>query len=125
MKPPDESLVSVLPPGGAASITVSVLDEITKRITPRMIAVGIEQLLNAKLSNGQPDVRAIESGIKLYLNYTVGLPVQRQEIITKKLTGPTMDQLLSTQAGIDTLRRLLAKADAKASETAPIKGDAK
>ena len=59
------------------------------------IAAKIRELINATrpTKNGDiPDTRSIECGIKLYMSYTIGLPVQRQEIITKQI-DETEDEL--------------------------------
>lgn len=102
-----------LPPGGAAALTPAIIAAITALVSPQDIAEGIRKLLDAKLSNGQGDVRAIESGIKLYLNYTVGLPVQRvEETQTRVNVNVDPEKLLSNPASLEAIARKLRGTEA-------------
>ena len=102
-----------MPPGGAAALTPRVMEAILSRITPEDIADGIRSLLDAKLSNGQTDARAVESGIKLFLNYTVGLPVQRvEETQTRVNVSLDPEKLLSNPATLEAIARKLRGTEA-------------
>jgi hypothetical protein len=95
-----------------AAITPAVLSAIIRDITPDDIAMGLRQMMDAKLANGQPDVRAIESAIKIYLSWTVGLPVQRQIIEQHKMvTAKPTAAMLANPETRAMLRRLLDDAD--------------
>lgn len=77
------------------------------------IAMCIADMLHAELSNGQPDWRGRESACKLWLSYVVGLPVQRQEIVTHKVSGQVdAASLLSNPATLDAIVRRLAGTEA-------------
>lgn len=78
------------------------------------IITGIKEMLGALLSNDKPDWRAREIGIKLWLSYVIGLPVQRQHVIQERITtAPTVDTLLQNPATLDALERMLAAARAQ------------
>jgi len=69
-------------------VNQALVDELTRRFTPDLIADKIQDLLEAKrvVGKGGPlvdDARATESGLKLMLAYAIGLPVQRQEQIVR------------------------------------------
>ena len=99
--------------GNPAALTPAVMTAIARKVSPERIADCIAMLLEAELSNGQPDVRAIESGIKLYLNYMVGMPVQRQEIVTHKVTSSIDPKsLLANPATLDAIVRQLEGSEA-------------
>jgi len=69
-------------------ISKEVVVALARKIAPDLIAEKIEALLHATRPTkyGEAaDVRAMEAGIKLYLAYAVGLPTQRQEIVTVNL----------------------------------------
>ncbi len=81
-------------------------------VTVEEIGQRIRLLLDAKLSNNQPDVRAIEAGLKLWLSYVIGLPVQRQEIVQHRITsGGSLADLLADPAAKQALRKALDDAD--------------
>ncbi len=61
------------------------------------------------MSNGAPDWRGRESGVKLWLSYVVGLPVQRQEIVTHKVSSiGDSKALLRSPATLEAISRQLA-----------------
>ena len=68
-----------------------------------------------------PDVRAMEAGIKLYLAYAVGLPVQRQELVTVAINADSMtglrERLKSSPAMRDALAGLLAEVAEESTKT--------
>lgn len=104
-------------------LSVTAVRLIAERIPPEKIAAKIEQMLEAKLVNNQPDWRAVEIGLKLYLSYTVGLPVQRQEIVQHKITSPaTLTAMLTDPEAIEALQRQIDAA--RAATAKPVKAAA-
>ena len=82
---PDEKLAKI---DGSSPVAPSAIREMMQLIPPSRIAERIDFLLNATRETGRgkhlreiPDTRAIEVGVKLYLSYVEGLPVQRIEQI--------------------------------------------
>lgn len=73
-----------------SQINREVLAAVARECPPDDIAAGIKRLLNTRRYNKDgvdigPDTRALEAGCKLALAYSVGLPVQRQEILSVAL----------------------------------------
>lgn len=60
----------------------NIVERLVAEIPETEIVSKIREMLNAsyvtKSGKEHPDYRAREAGIKLYLSYTVGLPLQRQ-----------------------------------------------
>ncbi len=93
----------------AKGVSPAVLEAINAKIEPDEIANAIREMLDATLASGLPDWRAREIAIKTYLSYTVGLPVQRQEIIQHRIVSkPDAGKLLSTPSALEALARSLA-----------------
>jgi hypothetical protein len=96
-------------------ITKEVVVALARKVHPDAIADRIHELINAKRetkSGGSiPDVRAMEAGIKLYLAYVVGLPVQRTEAVNVNLDAASAagleDRLRKSPALRATFRRIL------------------
>lgn len=82
------------------------------RFPPERIAAQLEELLVAttidRYGNERPDMRAREAGLKLVLNYTVGVPVTRSEHVEVKVEA-TQDQAQALIAGSRSLRAQLTK----------------
>lgn len=104
------------------AISQSFILAINACITPKRVAESISGLLGAtrELKSGAvlPDYRAQEAGVRLYLAYTIGLPVQRQEIITVAVDSDNndgmMERLKSSPAARAALRKALDAAEAPA-----------
>jgi hypothetical protein len=81
-------------------------------VTPASeVADKIGELIRAR-RNGEPDTRAVEVGLKLWLSYVIGLPVQRQHVINEKLvTAKPTKAMLANPETRAMLRRLLDDAD--------------
>lgn len=111
MKPPGDSLG--LAHVNAATLTPKIMSAIADRVTPETIGEAILELLNAVMANDKPDWRAREAGIKLYLNYMVGMPTQRQEI-TETRVNVSMDpeKLLGNPATLEAIARKLRGTEA-------------
>lgn len=104
------------------AINKEVVLAIARKISPERIANKINELLDMTrtLKDGSeiPDVRAREAGVKLALAYMVGLPTQRQEIISVSVDADSSaglkDRLAASPALRAALRRSLDDADSKA-----------
>ena len=102
-----------------ASISRELMDAIAHEIEPTEIAKCIRELITAtrELKNGTvlPDTRAMESGVKLYLAYMIGLPVQRIENLNVNVDAETeeglTDRLAKSPALRQSFRRVLSKAE--------------
>lgn len=106
-------------------INKEVVLALARRVSPDVIAAKIESLMNmTRPTKYGPaaDVRAMESGIKLYLAYVIGLPTQRQEVISVTLDADSMvglrERLKASPAMRQTLAGLLeeVEGDAEARE---------
>ncbi len=96
----------------AKGVSPAVLEAINSKVSPDDIAEAIRDMLDATLANGQKDWRAVEIAVKTYLAYTVGLPIQRQEVVTHKIISkPSPERLLNTPGAADALVRTLPAAD--------------
>jgi hypothetical protein len=104
-----------------SAISKSFINAINHCISPERVAESISSLLTAtRFSKGEgeiPDYRAQEAGAKLYLAYTIGLPVQRQEVVTVNVDADSengmMDRLAKSPALRAALRKALDAADDK------------
>lgn len=97
-----------------------VLSHLAAAIPAATIIDGINKLLEAtfvtKSGKKHPDFRAREAGLKLWLNYLVGLPIQRQIIATAaspESRTAAWDRLLQSPAARAEIRRMLDDADNK------------
>jgi len=107
-----------------SSISQAFIVAVSECVTPERVAESVNQLLGAKrvTKTGAefPDYRAIEAGIKLYLAYTIGLPVQRQEVVTVNVDADTeagmMDRLAKSPALRASFRKILDAADSAVIE---------
>jgi hypothetical protein len=87
------------------------------------VAKTIASLMTAKLVRKDgveyPDIRAQEAGVKLWLAYMVGMPVQRQEVVTVNLDADSeagmVDRLRSSPALRAQLRKILDSVDDSAA----------
>lgn len=103
-----------------SSISQAFIVAVSECVAPERVAEAVGQLLTAKrltkAGAEYPDYRAMEAGIKLYLAYTIGLPVQRQEVVTVNVDADTeagmMDRLAKSPALRAALRKALDAADA-------------
>ena len=92
-------------------VTPALIKHLADRFTPEMIGDKIEELLNAthvtRLGQRIADNRAQEAGVKLLLSYMIGLPVQRQEIIS--LNFDSLEELQRRAQQSPALRAALAR----------------
>ena len=97
-----------------SSISQAFIVAVSECVTPQRVAESVNELLSAKritkLGQEFPDYRAMEAGIKLYLAYTIGLPVQRQEVITVNVDAETEDGMADRLSKSPALRAALRKA---------------
>ena len=91
----------------------ALLGKLADLVPPEVIAAKIMEMLDAEIENARgqtyPDWRAREAGIKLYLSYQLGMPVQRQIVVneTRESTGQTLERLLASPASRRALQSVL------------------
>lgn len=102
-----------------SDLSRAALESLTSQVPSDDVIGTLAAMLVAETPQGNPDWRARENAVKLWLSYVVGLPVQRQEIVQHKVTSarPTL-AMLSDPATRSALRQLLADAEAQASKEA-------
>jgi hypothetical protein len=97
----------------ASDVGPALLGKLAELVPPAVIAAKVQEMLEAELKNARgeyyPDWRAREAGIKLYLSYMIGMPVQRQIVVSeqRESTGQTLDRLLASPASRRALRSVL------------------
>lgn len=67
------------------TINKEVVVALARVVSPETIGKKIKEMLDMTRPTRYgpaPDVRAMEAGVKLWLAYTAGLPLQRQEIVS-------------------------------------------
>lgn len=107
--------------GTRGAVTEKIIRLITERLPPEKIAEKLDELIHATrmTKHGEViDTRSVEAGVKLWLAYAIGLPVQRSEAITVALDADSTvgieERLAKSPALREQLRRSLAAADAAA-----------
>ena len=103
----------------AGAMSRELVAAIAKVISPQRIAEAINEMLHAKreLKNGTilPDTRAQEAGVKFYLQYMIGLPVQRVEQVTVNVDADAeaglSERLTKSPALRLSLKRAIEKAE--------------
>jgi hypothetical protein len=106
------SAIAPMIPADNPALSARSITEMINRVPLDTVVGTLQKLLDATQRDGFPDWRARTDGIKLWLSYVIGLPVQRQEIVTHKLTSakPTAAMLANPETRA-MLRRLLDDAD--------------
>ena len=99
-------------------INKEVVIALAREVAPDLVAQKIRQLLDMTRmtkAGEVPDVRAMESGIKLYLAYAVGLPTQRSEVISVNVDADSAvgmeERLRNSPALRDLFRKMLDRVD--------------
>lgn len=100
-------------------INKEIVVAMANKVAPDDIAAKVYELIHAKRETKGgamiPDVRSMEAGIKLYLSYVVGLPIQRSEVVTVNLdadsTTGLAERLRNSPALRETFRRILDAAE--------------
>ncbi|MDR1190654.1 MAG: hypothetical protein LBK60_03180 [Verrucomicrobiales bacterium] len=101
--------------GNPANVTPALVRHLAEHFTVERIRGKIDELLEAThvTQGGRviPDNRAREAGLKLLLAYLIGLPVQRQEILTGTVEPlETLERRLRNSPALrQTLTRMLAE----------------
>jgi len=103
----------------AGAVSRELVAAIAQVISPQRIAEAINEMLSAKreLKNGTvlPDTRAQEAGVKFYLQYMIGLPVQRVEQVNVNIDADAeaglTDRLTKSPALRQSLKRAIEKAE--------------
>lgn len=104
-------------PSDSPALSTRAVAELCNRVPIDRVIERITGLLDAEMRDGFPDHRARKDGITLWLSYVVGLPVQRQEIVTHKVTGPKLESLLDSQEARERVKRLIAEKERKGAES--------
>jgi SLT domain-containing protein len=107
-----------LKPVTSRDITPAFLAAIAAKVTPEDIANAISELLGAtawvkdsvSTYKEVPDMRAKADGIKFWLSYQLGLPVQRTEIVTATVDTEeiTMAKLMASPAARKAMMEMFA-----------------
>lgn len=112
---PEDPKLAVTQP---SDITRQVIEQMRTAIPAERVIARIDALLEAtRPTKWGPaiDTRAVEIGTRLWLAYTVGLPVQRTESVTVNMDAMTGDdmveRLVKSPALREQLRSYLAQAD--------------
>lgn len=96
-------------PGDNPQLSARAITYLCNEIPAQEVVQVIRDLLTAETPQGNPDWRARESGVKLWMSYVIGLPIQRQEIIQHRIVSkPDAGKLLSTPSALEALARSLA-----------------
>lgn len=111
----------------AAHITSRLLEQLAEKFPPETVVSYIQKLLTAThvTAGGKviDDNRAIEAGVKLLLSYQVGLPIQRQEIVTMTVDGDKAieEKLSRSPAMRKALKARIEQMDQQPSEELAVK----
>ncbi len=100
-----------------------MLQQLAALLPPALIAEKIQGMLNATYESGgkvKTDWRAVEAGVKLWMSYQIGMPVQRQVILQQKSESgeETLERLLASPASRKMLGQLLESAPKKQGKAA-------
>ena len=105
-------------------ISKRVAQELAESMEPSEITDTIRGLITAEMMTKfgpQPDWGAREAGVKLYLNYTVGMPTQRSEIVSINLDGveALRERAADSPALQSAVKRILAQKAAESGNPSP------
>ena len=98
-------------------LSIETMEKLSERVTPDLVADTVCAAMAAEI-NGKagaiPDHRTRLEACKLFLNYIVGMPVQRQEIVTKdvKSDQDVIASLVASPAAMAALERRISAAKA-------------
>ena len=105
-----------IPPSDSPQLSIRAVVEMCNRVPVDRVMIVLEGLLDASMRDGFPDWRARTDGVKLWLSYVVGLPVQRSEIVQHKIVSrPDSAALLSNPATVESLAKRLRGTEAGAT----------
>lgn len=109
----DRPIRSLTNPGDINKQVCAVLAQV---VPPEVIAKTIDDMLAATRitkAGREPDFRAREAGAKLWLAYAVGMPIQRQEVVSVNLDADSAvglrERLKSSPALRNALRGMLSE----------------
>lgn len=93
------------------NITPHLLAQLAEQFPPEVIVEKIHDLLEAThvTKGGQtiPDNRAREAGLKILMAYQIGLPIQRQEVVTTQFDS--LDEMQQRLKNSPALKAAVAK----------------
>lgn len=99
-------------------INREIVFALARKVPADKIADKIDELIEMKRQTKAglvTDVRAMEAGIKLYLAYVVGMPTQRQEIVSVSLDADSSiglaERLQKSPALLKSLKEIIAKVE--------------
>lgn len=100
-------------------INREIVFALARKVPASRIADKIDELIEMKRQTKDgvvTDVRAMEAGIKLYLAYVVGMPTQRQEIVSVSLDADSSiglaERLANSPALLKSLKEVITKVEA-------------
>jgi hypothetical protein len=100
-------------------INREIVFALARKVPASRIADKIDELIEMKRQTKDgvvTDVRAMEAGIKLYLAYVVGMPTQRQEIVSVSLDADSSiglaQRLANSPALLKSLKEVITKVEA-------------
>lgn len=108
-------------------INTAVLTALIKRCPPDYLAERVWRLCEARrqvrdktgrVTHEEDDIRANEAGLKLALAYSIGKPIERQQIITKTISSDPVADIEERLARSPALRASLAATLAKVERDA-------
>jgi len=104
-----------------SKINSAVLAALLERCPPEYLAERVYRLIEAKRqtkSGEEDDVRANEAGLKLALAYSIGKPIERQQIAVSNVTLDPDADLANRLRKSPALRRMMQRmiAEAEADE---------
>ena len=98
----------------ASDLGPALLLQLVLEVPPEEIVEALKGMVNATMTTKDgrkvPDYRAREAGVKLYLTYVVGMPVQRVISTPTILESDdrTMSRLMASPAAREAMKRALA-----------------
>lgn len=99
--------------GDPGRLGQQVIDALTRLVPPDLIARKVYELIEAThmtKAGPEPDVRAMEAGLKLALAYQVGRPIERVLTVTKNADADPDADLAARLRKSPALRRLMRDA---------------
>jgi hypothetical protein len=98
----------------ATDLGPALLLKLVLEVSPEEIVEALKGMVNATMTTKDgrtvPDYRAREAGVKLYLIYVVGMPVQRVMSTPQRLESEdqTMSRLMASPAAREAMKQALA-----------------
>ncbi len=108
-KPTPQAIVAEGGNPQASALSQRALERLVNEVPADDVCAMVKEMLTAETPQGNPDWRARTDAIKVWFSYVIGLPIQRQEIVTHKVSGHVdAAALLSNPATLDAIVRRLS-----------------